>query len=409
MKLLKIFLFIFPLIATANLNFGKDFSLNRFEFDKFKTVFNDKFFKGKNPEVIELENRKYKVHYTLNKVLERQVKRYLRRYRSDYASVVIIDNNTGKLLAAVDYTRETKKFGRTLSFSSTNPAASVFKVITAADLLENKKITKDTKFSYSGKGSTLYKYQLKNKRNRWTRSIPFKKAFAYSNNVVFGKAAQKNTTATSITKTANKFGFNNDLFSLLEAGESQIFASSSSFGLAELASGFNKATMISPTHGAVIASVIANQGILKNPKLVTKVNELGKDRVLWMPETSEKIVLTKNSAKELDAMMKLTVKSGTARGAFRPWKMKRIKHIEVAGKTGSITGGIPYGKRDWFVSYAKPKNKPGDSGISVSVMNVNVKKWYIKSSHLAKKIIQYYYDGLEKDEQKLKNNIKKMR
>jgi cell division protein FtsI/penicillin-binding protein 2 len=400
---------LFPVLCFANLNFGKDFSLNRFEFEKFKPVFNKKFFEGESPKVIDLDNKKYEIHYTINEVLEKQVKRYLRRYRSDYASVVIIDNNTGKLLAAIDYTRSTKKFGRSLTFSSTNPAASVFKVITAADLLENKKITKNTKFTYSGKGSTLYKYQLKNKKNRWSRSIPFKKAFAYSNNVIFGKAAQKNTTATSITKTANKFGFNDDLFKLLDMGESQVLSSSTQFGLAELASGFNKATMISPTHGAIIASVIANQGVLKNPKVVTKVNEVGRDRVLWKPESSEKIVLTKESAKELNDMMRLTVKSGTARGAFRPWKMKRIKHIEVAGKTGSITGGIPFGKRDWFVSYAKPNNKAGDAGISVSVMNVNVKKWYIKSSYLAKKIIQYYYDGLEKDEYKLQQKINKLK
>jgi peptidoglycan glycosyltransferase len=402
-RIFCLLLLLFSFSSIANLNFGKDFSLNRFEFDKFKTVFNEKFFEGKDPEIIELENKEYEVHYTINKILEKQVRRYLRRYSSDYASVVIIDNNTGKLLTAVDYTKATRKFGRSLTFSSTNPAASVFKVITAADLLENKKITKDTKFSYSGKGSTLYKYQLKNKKNRWSRSIAFKKAFAYSNNVIFGKAAQKNTTATSIRKTANKFGFNNDLFKLLDVGESQVFTSNTQFGLAELASGFNKATMISPTHGAIIASVIANDGILKTPKLVTQVNEKGKDRILWKPEDQEKVVLTKESAQELNAMMRLTVKSGTARGAFRPWKMKRIKNIEVAGKTGSITGGIPFGKRDWFVSYAKPNDRLGDAGISVSIMIVNVKKWYIKSSYLAKKIIQYYYDGLEKDEKKINN------
>ena len=67
--------------------------------------------------------------------------------------------------------------------------------------------------------------------------------------------------------------------------------------------------------------------------------------------------------------------------------MRRIKNIEVAGKTGSITGGVPYGKRDWFVSFAKRKGQEEDSGISVCIMIVNVKKWYVKSTFLAKKII----------------------
>ena len=400
-RILLIFL-VFPISAIANLNFGKDFSLNQFHLEEFKEKFNETFFESNYPETVSVNGSEFEIEYSINKVLEKKVKRLLRRHRSDFASVVIIDNNTGKLLTAIDYTKATKKFGTSLSFSSTNPAASIFKVITAADMLENKKISKETEFSYSGKGSTLYKYQLKNKKNKWTRTIQFKKAFARSNNVVFGKAAQKNTTAKSIRKTANKFGFYDDLFQLLDAGESQVFVASTNYALAELASGFNKATMISPTHGAIIASVIANGGVLKTPTLVTKVTEKNKTRVLWQPEEIYKKVLSDNSAKELDSMMKLTVKSGTARGAFKPWKMKRIKNIEVAGKTGSITGGVPYGKRDWFVSYAKPNDIEGDAGISVCIMIVNVKKWYIKSTYLAKKIIQYYYDGLKKDEQKQK-------
>jgi cell division protein FtsI/penicillin-binding protein 2 len=390
----------------ANLNFGKDFSLTKFDFDKFKIEFNEKFFDGIFPDTITSNEKTFEVTYSINKNLEKQVKRYLRRYRSDYASVVIIDNNTGSVLTAIDYTKKTKEFGTAITFSSTNPAASIFKVITAADLLENKKVDSETPFSYSGKSSTLYKYQLKNKKNKWTRTIPFKKAFARSNNVIFGKAAQKNTTAVSLQNTANKFGFNHDLFQLLDVGESQVFTATTNYGLAELASGFNKATMISPVHGAVIASVIANEGYLVNPKLITRVYDSKNEREIWKPEHLKKKVLSKESADELNTMMRLTVQSGTARGAFRANKMRRIKNIDVAGKTGSITGGIPFGKRDWFVSYAKPNDKTGDNGISVCVMIVNVKKWYIKSTYLAKKIIQYYYDDLQRLESKTKAVIK---
>lgn len=105
--------------------------------------------------------------------------------------------------------------------------------------------------------------------------------------------------------------------------------------------------------------------------------------------------MSKQAARELKEMMNLTVSKGTARGAFRPWKTKKIRDIEIGGKTGTITGGVPYGRRDWFVSYAKPKDDPNDAGISVAVMIVNVEKWYIKSTYLAKKIIQYYYDSLK--------------
>ena len=87
--------------------------------------------------------------------------------------------------------------------------------------------------------------------------------------------------------------------------------------------------------------------------------------------------------------MGLTVSRGTARGAFRRW-LRRNSNFTLGGKTGSITGGLPYGKRDWFVSYASPTEKLED-GISICVMIVNVEKWYIKSTVFTREIIDYYY------------------
>ena len=116
---------------------------------------------------------------------------------------------------------------------------------------------------------------------------------------------------------------------------------------------------------------------------------------IWKPQFIAKRVISKTANEDLKEMMELTTKAGTARGAFRPWKLKRIPNIEIGGKTGSITGGLPYGKRDWFVSYAIPSDKKDDKGISVCVMIVNVKKWYIKSTYLAKNIIEHYYTKIK--------------
>lgn len=396
MKFVSFVLFFLTFNASANFNFSKDLSFKNFDIEKFRKALSSMVFNSEEwPSTFNVNERDYGIKYSINKKLEKQVRRYLNRYRSDYTSIVIVDNNTGKILTAIDYDKKEKDFGVSLSFSSTNPAASVFKVITAADLLENTETSKETKFSYNGRSSTLYKYQLKDKKNRWTRSIPFKKAFARSNNVVFGKAAIQNSSSNSLLKMANKFGFNNDLLQLLDAGESRLLIADSDYSLAELASGFNKKTMISPLHGAMIASVIANDGIFKQPSVIESIVDTKQEREVWKPKYVLRRVISEDSASEIKDMMQLTVKRGTARGAFRPWKIKKIKDIEIGGKTGSITGGVPYGKRDWFISYAKPKNDASDKGISVCVMIVNVKKWYIKSTYLAKKIIQYYYDDLK--------------
>lgn len=391
-------LFLMSQSAIANFNFGKDLSFENFSLDEFRKSLTKTVFEVDGwPKLIEHDEREYEVEYTINDQLTDFIVKQLKRYRSDYTSVVIIDNNTGEILSAVDMQRKGNTVGKSMAFSSSHPAASVFKVITAADLLENSDVSADTHFSYNGKSTTLYKYQLKDKKNRWTRDIKFQKAFAWSNNVVFGKAAIKNTNFKSIFSTANKFGFNGELMQVLETGTSKLFPVESEYNLAELASGFNRKTMISPLHGALIASVIANEGLLKKPHVVKSIVDKKQDRQVWRPQHIIARAMSTQAATELKHMMNMTVRKGTARGAFRPWKTKKIRDIEIGGKTGTLTGGVPYGRRDWFISYAKPKDDPNDAGISVAVMIVNLEKWYIKSTYLAKKFIQYYYDSLEEN------------
>lgn len=378
----------------ANLNFIKDRTIENFNRDHFSSKISKAIFEDTEwPSEIEIESKKYKIFYNFDEGLTNFIKKRLQMYRSDYASVVVINNNNGKVLSAVDYTYESKKFDKALAFSSTNPAASIFKVVTAADLLEKTEVTKESSFNYNGRSSTLYKYQLKDKTNKWTRTVDLGRAFASSNNVVFGKAAVNNLSDESLYEMAVKFGFQQNLLQMVDTDKSKLFGVNNSYGLAELASGFNKQTLISPLHGAVIASIVVNDGMLRKPAIISSVVDQELNKIVWEPQFLLQRSISKETAADLREMMMLTVKKGTARSAFRPWKIKKIQDIEIGGKTGSITGGEPYGKRDWFISYAKPAEVESDKGISLAVMVVNVKKWHVKSTHLAKEVIQYYYEN----------------
>lgn len=394
---MKLILF-FGLISSsvyANINFSKDRSFQTITEQKLENQI-EEFWNTQNklPNKLKVNNVELKLNYNSDEKLTKYVKKLLRRYRSDFASVVIIDNETSKVLTAIDYTKKTKKFGRELTFSATHPAASLFKVITASALVENDFIDSDSKFSYNGKSSTLYKYQLKDRRNRWTRTRNFKKAFAMSNNVIFGKAAIKYLNHNILSSMGEKFGFGDEsIFSILPIDESRQMDGESNYELAEFASGFNRGTLMSPYHGAVVASVIAKRGILEKPILLSSVTKADEpSEVLWRDTPVIGRVLERESADEIQKMMEYTVKYGTARSAFRRW---RHKDVIVGGKTGSITGGEPFGKRDWFTSYSR--NKDGTGGISVCIMITNVKKWYIKSTFLARMIYDYYYKHVAKD------------
>jgi cell division protein FtsI/penicillin-binding protein 2 len=345
-------------------------------------------------QLIDYDSAKYKPNYTFNQELEEFIKKQLALYRPDFTSVVVMDNETGHILAAVDYARTKNIFGRDLAFTTTHPAASIFKVITAADLLENTHIKTDTEFSFTGRSTTLYRSQLKEPANRrWIRSLDLHKAFATSNNVIFGRTAIENLTPAGLKRMAEKFGFNKRLLEGVNLTPSFFTMAQDQYNLAELSSGLNTQTLMSPVHGAVIGSVVANNGLLRYPVVIKSLEGLQDKKVIFPPMEKDEVVLTPQSADDLRTLFMGTITQGTARSSFRR-SLYLLNKLEIGGKTGSITGGEPRGKRDWFVSYAKSLEDKNDKGISICVMIVNQKKWYIKSPLLAKNIMEYYYSTL---------------
>lgn len=360
------------------------------------------------PEKIDLLENQVSLNYSMNHKLTKYIEKILKRYRSDYSTVIVIDNETGFILSAVGYERKDNNFNVSLPFSSTHPSASLFKIITTADLLEKSDISKESIFKFRGRGTTLYKYQLKDKKSRWQRHQSLARAFAYSNNVIFGKAAINNSSAERLFDMATDFGFNEKLMEEINLSKSRFDLPESEYNLAEKASGFNKETMISPIHAAVLSSVIANDGVLKYPRFITEITDDETNANLWSPHLKTKRVMEVGTARQMQDLMGLTVKIGTARGSFRRLNRKLRNQLLIGGKTGSITGGLPYGKRDWFTSFAMPKNSSHGKGISVAVMNINVKKWYVKSAFLAKNIIEYYFRKVSPLNEDLTKSSKKL-
>lgn len=404
----SLFIFSLGLLCSlpswANLNFIKDNSLFQSPADvqalkAAPTEAPDEWKKiiGKHQswdQLIDYDSAKYKTNYTFNADLEEFIKKQLSLYRPDYTSVVVLDNETGHILAAVDYARAKNVFGRDLAFTTTHPSASIFKIITAADLLENTHIKTDTEFHFTGRSTTLYRSQLKEPASRrWIRSLDLHKAFATSNNVIFGRTAIENLTPAGLKRMAEKFGFNKKILEGINLAPSIFNMAQDQYNLAEFSSGLNTQTMMSPVHGAVIGSVVANGGVFRYPVVIKSVEGLQDKKVIYPPLKKDETVLTPQSAEDLRTLFMGTVTEGTARSSFRR-SQYLLNKLEIGGKTGSITGGEPFGKRDWFVSYAKSLEDKTDKGISICVMIVNQKKWYIKSPLLAKNIMEYYYSTL---------------
>jgi cell division protein FtsI/penicillin-binding protein 2 len=344
---------------------------------------------------IEFESKNYQIKFTFNDVLKKYISKLLRQYSSDYSTVVVIDNNTGNILSLNSFSRLKDRDVDEMIFSNQNPAASLFKIITAAALLEERKVSVNSVYTFSGKSTTLYRNQLGDRYNYWNRQQNFETAFAKSNNVVFGKAAINNINAAQLSEMAVRFGFNKPVLQDLEIEQSKLFCPEDKYTLAELASGFNTETLISPIHAAVLASIVANNGVYVAPKLVEYYKEYNTDSIYYSDlEFNPERVFSSRTANLLTRLMKATVIEGTARGSFKKMNRELYNKLNLGGKTGSITGGVPYGKRDWFTAFAKPQDVSLGQGISIAVMNVNTNHWYIKSSYLAKNIIEFYYSNI---------------
>jgi peptidoglycan glycosyltransferase len=347
---------------------------------------------GAFPKQIKVGSHQYRVDYTVRPTLQQYVANLLGEFRPDYASVAVIDNNSGNILSLYDYSRSRGNLNLDLLLNGEHPSASLFKIITSADLLQNTNVGKDTSFQYVGRSTTLFRSQLKDFFRWKPKTESLATAFAKSNNVIFGRAAVANTNRETLLKMAKNLGFTEDLLEELPLPRSRIYIPNDAFGLAELASGFNTDTTMTSLHGALVASIVANQGILKYPKLIHEIAPEVGEEIFWSPQRKDKKVLDEAVAYDLQEMMEETVHLGTAKKVFRLMPYRFKEDLRIGGKTGSITGGIPYGKRDWFSSFAIPQSKVGnDRGISVCVMIVNEKKWYVKSAYLVRKIIEYYY------------------
>ena len=342
------------------------------------------------PEMVELQGKSKllgKVHYTIDTPLQQAMEAELQKYRPDYGMVIAMDAETGEILTMVDIRRDGQDL-ENQNLIATYPAASVFKTVTAAAAIDMGKVQADTVIPYNGKPTSLYKKQvLKHRNNKWTQHQSLEKSFSKSVNTVFARLGIFTIGGDALLEYADRFGFNQPIVSDLPIQTSSIeMDAADEWSIAEAASGYTRGTNISPIHGAMMAAAMINEGSMPAPTLVDAVTDQH-GIILFETDTPRQYNVVKpDTAEQMRLLMKRTVANGSAARQFRGFK-KRHKNIEVGGKTGSLTGFHPKGKYDWFVGYASD----GERKIAYAVLCINKEYWYVKSAHLARRLIENYF------------------
>jgi len=192
-----------------------------------------------------------------------------------------------------------------------------------------------------------------------------------------------------MSEYADRFLFNQAIPFDLPVEMSTIQVPHDDYGLAEIASGFNKRTLISPLHAALLASVVANNGIMVAPWLVEQVSNESGDLLYHRQVTQLTSPISQETAKDLKTLMETTVRYGTCRKSFHRLRRKKaFKRIDFGAKTGTINDRGDRYKYDWLTGYAIPEDT--SKTISIAVLGVHGEKLGLRSSELSRYILQYY-------------------
>jgi len=349
---------------------------------------------GSLPTSLELStgNKSYnsKIQYSIDPKLQGTVQRLLRKYGPDYGAFVALEPETGRVLAMASYNRAGRDVGN-LALQNTFPAASVFKVVTAAAAIDQGKANYATVLPFNGKSTSLYKSNvLKHKTTKWTRKPTLRSAFAKSINTVFARLGIYQIGSETLEEYAHRFGFNNDINGDIPVNPgTTAIDHDDDWSVAEAASGYTRSNTMSPLQGAMIAATIVNDGKMVKPYLVESVNN--EHGILLYAAEPEKFnqVVSSRTASQMRILMRETVKSGSARKSFRKFFKGDMAQADVGGKTGTLNGFQPKGTYDWFVGYGEVNGKK----IAYAAMCINVEKWYVKSSNLARMVLESYFEA----------------
>ena len=161
---------------------------------------------------------------------------------------------------------------------------------------------------------------------------------------------------------------------VLEPGDSDSAVMETSIGQGK--------TLVTPFHMALIASAIANDGVLMKPYVIDRITDAEGEVVEQYEPAEYKTLLSESDASVLQEYMRYVVEEGTAT------KLKSDSY-EAAGKTGSAEfSSSSDATHSWFVGYAHNGEEP-DIAVAVIVENSGVGSEY--AVPIAKQIFDAYY------------------
>jgi len=285
-----------------------------------------------------------------------------------YGAAVILSVDDGRVLAMAGHSPAKPSAGADeLALTAWAPAASIFKLVTAAALV-GEGVDPTTKVCYHDGIHSVESSNLVAHR-RWDTSCQsLAYGLAKSQNAILARLAHDHLDPLGLERIARGLGFGASVPFELPVRRSELAVPrGDALGFARTAAGFWNTTM-SPLHGAALAAVFARGGVTAPVRLIERiVGSDGDERHVNVP--TERRVLPAAVARAVGQMMVGTTEFGTARLGFHDRRGKPLlPGVAVAGKTGTLNRKISCPPAEvgcagdtltysWFVGYA-PADHP---------------------------------------------------
>jgi hypothetical protein len=313
------------------------------------------------------------VEYTLDAGLTQAIYDIFSRGRVALGLAVVLDANSGDVLAYAGTDPQR------LPPSEVYPGASLVKVVTAAAALERSPAVANRVCRYVGNPYRLTPARVVPPKRGNESSL--EKALAMSNNQCFAQLAVNDIGATGMLETLARFGLLARPAPGHEAGQAAD-PHGDRYELGKLGSGL-AGLQITALHAAEIAATLAD-GKRREPRWIARVRDAN-GRELVPPKRPEPVtVISPGLARQLREMMVATTRNGTARRAFRGSHGRPLlRAMNVAAKTGSLTGKTPPGRYEWFIGLA-PADRPK---VAIAVLVVQPKRWHTTGSQIGAQVL----------------------
>ena len=327
---------------------------------------------------------------TLDPELQRLASGLMSAHHLPEAAIALMDVATGKLLVYASHVE--KGPPRDLCAEATAPSASVFKVVTAAALVEDAHLSPDVRQCYSGGEQRINTVDLIDdpQRDRWCTTLAG--AMGRSINTVFARLARQHLAPSQLEDMARRFGYGASPSFDVPVQPSALRIPTEPLEFARTAAGFWNTTL-SPLEALGISAIVARDGEAIRPSIVDRV-VTATGAVAWSAPDSAptRRVVAHETAAQLTTMMEHTVVEGTSRRAFHDDRGGAfLPGIPVAGKTGTLTEGEAQRYYTWFTGFAPSRPQAGVRQVAVAVLVVNGPSWQVKANVIARDVLRAYF------------------